>query len=155
MKIVLTGISATPYAREYISNAAKTLRERGHQVFVPHEGNWQPPQNPAEADRFAFEATYQALRDADLLMAVLDGYTVDDAVAAQLGAFHAHAREGKRPRRVIGILHDTRVAGWDWTGGDKALSPQIRQIILSLGKVYPNFKQAFAALYAEPGSATV
>lgn len=152
MRIVLTGISATPYAREYISNAAKTLRERGHQVFVPHEGAWQPPQTPAEADRFDFEATYQALRDADLLMAVLDGYTVDDAVAAQLGAFHAHAREGSRPRQIIGILHDTRVAGWDWTGGDKALSPQIRQIILSLGKIYPNFKQAFAALDTEPQS---
>jgi nucleoside 2-deoxyribosyltransferase-like protein len=153
MKIVLTGISATPYAREYISNAARTLRERGHQVFVPHEGSWQPPDKPAEADRFDFEATYQALREADLLMAILDGYTVDDAVAAQLGMFYAHAREGKRPRRIVGILHDTRVAGWDWTGADKALSPQIRQIILSIGKVYPNFKQAMAALDAEPESA--
>jgi Nucleoside 2-deoxyribosyltransferase len=155
MKIVLTGISATPYAREYISNAARTIRERGHQVFVPHEGSWQPPDNPAEADRFDFETTYQALRDADLLMAVLDGYIVDDAVAAQLGAFHAHAREGSRPRRIIGILHDTRVAGWDWTGGDKALSPQIRQIILAIGKVYPNFKHAMAALDTEPESAKV
>ncbi len=155
MKIVLTGISATPYAREYITNAARTLRERGHQVFVPHEGSWQPPENPADADRFDFEATYQALREADLLMAVLDGYSVDDAVAAQLGAFYVHAREGGRPRRIIGILHDTRVAGWDWTGGDKALSPQIRQIILSIGKVYPNFKQAMAALDAEFESAKV
>src|SRR5687768_8584890 len=106
MKIVLTGISATPYAREYISNAARTLRERGHQVFVPHEGSWQPPENPVEADRFDFEATYQALRDADLLMAVLDGYSVDDAVAAQLGMFYAHSREGGRTRRIVGILHD-------------------------------------------------
>ena len=29
MKIVLTGISATPYAREYISNAAVTLPSSG------------------------------------------------------------------------------------------------------------------------------
>jgi hypothetical protein len=153
MKIVLTGISATPYAREYISNAARTLRERGHDVFVPHEGNWQPPDKPAEADRFDFEATYQALREADLLMTVLDGYIVDDAVAAQIGMFYAYSREGKHPRRIVGILHDTRVAGWDWTGGDRALSPQIRQIILSIGKVYPNFKHAMAALDAEPEKA--
>ena len=39
---------------------------------------WQPPDNPADADRFDFEATYQALRDAELLMAVLDGYIVDE-----------------------------------------------------------------------------
>ena len=32
MKIVLTGVSATPYAREYVSNAAATLRQRGHEV---------------------------------------------------------------------------------------------------------------------------
>jgi hypothetical protein len=152
MKIVLTGISATPYAREYISNAAKTLRECGHQVFVPHEGSWQQVDKPAETDRFDFQATYQALHDADLLMAILDGYTVDDSVAAQLGIFYAHAREGKQPRRILGILHDTRVAGWDWTGGDKALAPMIRQMIVSLGKVYPNFRQALAALDAEPES---
>jgi len=150
MKIVLTGISATPYAREYLSNAAKTLREKGHEVFVPHEGSSQPPTNPFEANRFDFEATYQALRDADLLMAVLDGYNVDDAVAAQLGMFYAHSREAKRQRQIIGILHDTRVAGWDWTGADKALTPQIRQIILSNGAIYPNFKQAFAALDKVP-----
>ena len=80
MKIVLTGISATPYAREYISNTAVTLRRSGHDVFVPHEGGWQPPDNPTEANRFDFEATYQALRQADLLMAVLDGYTIDDSL---------------------------------------------------------------------------
>ena len=146
MKIVLTGPSATPYAREYISNAAATLRQRGHQVFVPHEGAWQSPPNPVERDCFDFEATYKAVREADLMMAVLDGYSVDDAVAAQLGAFHAHARESRQPRRIIGVLHDTRVAGWDWSGGDRALAPQIRQSILEFGTVYPNFKQAFAAL---------
>ncbi|HBY98935.1 MAG TPA: hypothetical protein DEP84_34140 [Chloroflexi bacterium] len=146
MKIVLTGPSATPYAREYISNAAATLRRSGHEVFVPHEGGWQAPETPSAADRFDFEATYQALREAGLLMAVLDGYTVDDAVAAQIGAFHAHAREGSYPRRIIGILHDTRVAGWDWSGGDRALTPQIRQSILELGQVYPSFRAAMDAL---------
>ena len=146
MKIVLTGPSATPYAREYMSNAATTLRQRGHEVFVPHEGGWQSPSNPVEHDRFDFEATYQAVREADLLMVVLDGYSVDDSVAAQIGAFHAHAREHRQPRRIIGVLHDTRVAGWDWSGGDRALAPQIRQSILELGVIYPNFKQAFAAL---------
>lgn len=147
MKIVLTGISATPYAREFLSNAAATLRQRGHSVFVPHEAGWQPPANPFERDRFDFEATFQALRDADLLMAVLDGYSVDDSVATQIGAFHAYARlDRSRPRRIIGILHDTRVAGWDWTGGDRALAPQIRTSILELGAIYPNFKKAFEAM---------
>ncbi|MEW5815301.1 MAG: hypothetical protein AB1798_07920 [Spirochaetota bacterium] len=149
MKIVFTGISATPYAREYISKAAISLRSKGHQVFVPHEGGWQAPDNLAGVDRFDFEATYQALIEADLLVAILDGYTVDDAVATQIGAFHVLAREGDRPRRMIGILHDTRVAGWDWSAGDRALNPQIRESILAFGAIYPDVSRAMVAIELE------
>lgn len=149
MKIVLTGIAATPYAREYISNAAITLRRKGHDVFVPHEGQWQPQDDPIQRSHFEFSAIYEALKQADLLLAILDGYTVDDAVAAQIGAFHVHAREGGQPRRIIGVLHDTRVAGWDWSGGDKALNPQIRQSILEFGAIYPNLERAMAQLESE------
>jgi len=149
MKIVLTGISATPYAREYISNAGITLRRQGHEVFVPHEGGWEAPPDPSKANLFDFEATYQALQEADLLMAVLDGYSVDDSVSAQNGAFHVLDRTGERSLQMIGILHDTRVAGWDWTGRDQALTPQIRQSILEFGAIYPNFKQAMAALESQ------
>jgi len=63
-----------------------------------------------------FEKTFQALQDADVLMAVLDGYSVDDSVAAQIGIFYTLARQGDKKRQVIGILHDTRVAGWSWSG---------------------------------------
>lgn len=148
MRIVFTGIAATPYAREYLSNAAATLRKRGHEVFVPHEGGWEPPAEPAAANRFDFQATYEALQEADLLLAILDGYTVDDAVAAQIGIFYTLAREGDRPRRIAGLLHDTRVAGWSWSGGDRALNPQIRQCIREFGAIYPNFQAALAALEA-------
>jgi len=148
MRIVFTGIAATPYAREYLSNAAATLRKRGHEVFVPHEGGWEPPAEPAAANRFDFQATYEALQEADLLLAILDGYTVDDAVAAQIGIFYTLAREGDRPRRIAGLLHDTRVAGWSWSGGDRALNPQIRQCIREFGAIYPNFQAALGALEA-------
>lgn len=149
MKIVFTGIAATPYAREYLSNAAATLRGRGHDVFVPHEGGWAPPAEPAAENRFDFQATYAALREADLLLAILDGYTVDDAVATQIGIFYTLAREGERPRRIAGLLHDTRVAGWSWSGEDRALTPQIRQCIREFGAVYPNFYAALSVLEAE------
>jgi hypothetical protein len=149
MKIFFTGISATPYAREYLSNAAATLRGRGHEVFVPHEGGWEAPPDAEKTNRFDFEATQQALQEADLLLAILDGYTVDDAVAAQIGAFHVLARQGDRQRRIAGLLHDTRVAGWSWSGADRALTPQIRESIREFGAVYPNFNAALAALEKE------
>lgn len=149
MKIFFTGISATPYAREYLSNAAATLRKRGHDVFVPHEGGWEAPEAPFAENRFDFQATQEALQEADLLIAILDGYTVDDAVAAQIGAFYVYAQQGDRPRRMAGLLHDTRVAGWSWTGEDKALTPQIRESIRQYGAIYPNFNAALAALEKE------
>lgn len=157
MRIFFTGISATPYAREYLSNAAATLRQRGHDVFVPHEGGWDAPENASgdaspdvtEKNRFDFEATQRALQEADLLIAILDGYTVDDAVAAQIGAFHVYARQGDRRRRMAGLLHDTRVAGWSWSGEDRALTPQIRESIREFGAVYANFNAALAALEKE------
>ncbi len=37
MKIYFAGPLFTPYEREYISRSAKTLREHGLDVFVPHE----------------------------------------------------------------------------------------------------------------------
>ncbi len=149
MNIVVAGPSSAPYAREYVSNMGITLRNRGHRVFVVHEGSWEPSENPFAENRSDFEATFGALEEADLLLAILDGYTVDDAVAAQVGIYFTLARNGERPRRIAGLLHDTRVAGWDWNGGDRALTPQIRQAIREFGSVYPNFKSALEALEAQ------
>lgn len=149
MKIVLTGITATPYAREYLSNTATTLRRNGHKAFVTHEGAWHPPAQAFAENRFDFQATYRALKQADVLLALLDGYAIDDSVSTQIGIFYTLAREERsRKRRMLGVLHDTRVAGWDWTGGDKSLAPQVRQCILQFGKIYPNVQQAMDALEA-------
>jgi hypothetical protein len=143
MKIFLTGITATPYAREYLSKFAITLRRDGHQVFVPHESSWQEIAEPWKTDCFDFQATNDALRQCELMVAVLDGYTVDDAVAVQIGIFYALIQSGLAPeRRMIGVLHDTRIAGWSWSAGDRALTPQVRECIRSAGKVVPNFNQA-------------
>jgi hypothetical protein len=151
MKIFMTGISATPYAREYLSKFAATLRQKGHAVFVAHEGEIPPASNPWEENRFDLDATWTHLSDADTMIAVLDGYNVDDAVAAQIGMFNVLARVSDRPRRIIGVLHDTRVAGWSWTAGDRALSPQVRGCIRQFGEVVPNFTKAQELLQAWEG----
>ena len=152
MKIFLTGISATPYAREYLSKFAITLRSDGHQVFVPHENSWQGLAEPWATNRFNFQEAYEALKQSERLVAVLDGYTVDDAVATQIGIFYTLAQnEATGQRRIIGVLHDTRIAGWSWSAGDRALTPQVRACIHSMGEVVPNFNQARALLNSWKG----
>jgi nucleoside 2-deoxyribosyltransferase len=146
VKILLTGPSAVPYAREYISNAAKTLREKGNQVFVPHEGDWEVPSEPFQENRFQFDATREAVVDADMLIAVLDGFVVDDDVAIQIGMFFAFNQSEEKDRPMLGILHDTRIAGWSWSGEDRALNPQVRGCFQRYGQVYPNFDSVFEVL---------
>jgi hypothetical protein len=151
MKIFLTGISATPYAREYLSKFAATLREQGHAVFVPHENGWEAPANPWAQNRFAFATSVAALEESDWLVAVLDGYNLDDAVAVQVGMFYMLTKIGHRPRRMVGVLHDTRIAGWSWTAGDRTLCPQVRDAFRACGEVVPNFAKVQALIDAVKG----
>ena len=146
MKILLVGPSAVPYAREYISNAAKTLRQKGNTVFVPHEGGWEAPPEPFKVNLYQFDATCEAAAQAELLIAVLDGFVVDDDVAVQIGMFFAINQSVGKDRPMLGILHDTRVAGWGWNGEDRALNPQVRGCFQRYGQVYPNFAKVFEAL---------
>ena len=146
MKIYMTGIGATPYAREYLSKFGASLRAQGHQVFVAHENSWDTTPDAYEQNRFEAGASWLALSDSDWLVAVLDGYCVDDAVATQIGMFYALCRTQDRPRRIIGVLHDSRIAGWNWTAGDRALSPQVRDCIRDFGEVVPSFSRARALL---------
>jgi hypothetical protein len=43
------------------------------------------------------------------------------------------------------------VAGWSWTAGDRALSPQVRGCIRQFGEVVPNFTKAQELLQAWEG----
>lgn len=146
MNIFLTGISATPYAREYLSKFAATLRKKGYQVFVPHEGPEPAQTEPWSENRYDYDLTWNHLKEAEVMVAVLDGYNVDDAVAAQIGMFYTLAHLTNRSKRIIGVLHDTRVAGWSWTAGDRALTPQIRGCIREFGEVVPNFARGMEIL---------
>ena len=151
MKIFLTGISATPYSREYLSRFAATLRGQDHPVFVSHENGWEAPADPWGQNRFEFATSIAALEDSDWLVAVLDGYNVDDAVAVQVGMFYTLAKNGSRPRRMVGVLHDTRIAGWSWTAGDRALCPQVRECFRIFGEVVPNFAKVQVLIDAAKG----
>lgn len=151
MKIFLTGIIATPYAREYLSKFAITLRQQGHEVFVPHENSWEDIADPWKINQFDFVDSCIALQKSDWLVAVLDGYTVDDGVAFQAGMFYALTNKNDQKHKMIGVLHDSRVAGWNWTAGDRALCAQVREAFRERGEVVPNFASVQALLDAEKG----
>jgi hypothetical protein len=144
VKVFLSGIITTPYAREFLLKCARNFRAKGFECYTPSEGGWQPAHS--ERTEGALKQDYEALEAADALVAVLDGFTVFDDVAAHIGTFYALTKHGQTKKGIIGILHDTRVARWDWAAGPRALNPYIRGCIEERGRVVPSVVQALGEL---------
>ena len=101
--------------------------------------------NLSNAIALILKQPIQAVRDADLLMAVLDGYNVDDAVAVQIGAFHAHARGSRAPPTDYWYLATRASRVGIGRRRPRAIVADSNKY-LELGAIYPNFKKAFDAL---------
>ncbi|MBM3301199.1 MAG: nucleoside 2-deoxyribosyltransferase [Deltaproteobacteria bacterium] len=145
MRVFLTGPAATPYSRDFLCKCALTLREQGFDCFVPHERDWQPNQKEAALEG-TLRGDYEALKSAEALVAILDGYTVDDGVAAQLGAFYALMEKDPAKKGIVGLLFDTRVAGWDWEADGKALNYFVLGCVEEKGKVCASLNQVLCQL---------
>jgi len=143
VKVFLSGITTTPYAREFLLQCASVLRGQGIECYTPVEGSWQPGEERAEG---TVDQDYQALVEADALMAVLDGFNVNDGVAGHIGTFHALMHHDPRKKGILGILHDTRVARWDWKAGASSLNYYILGCIQQRGRVHRSFTDALAEL---------
>lgn len=144
MKVFLSGIIATPYAREFLVKCARVLREKGIMCYTPVEGTWTPAAGDRAESTVADD--FAALHEADALVAILDGLSVDDAVAAHIGAFHTMMRLGMPKRGIIGVLHDTRVARWDWAAGARTINAYVAECIHERGRIVSSFAEATADL---------
>lgn len=143
MKVFLTGIITTPYAREFLSQCAAVLRENGFICYIPGDG-WEPGRGDhAES---SVEQDYAALEQAEILLAILDGYNVSDGVAGHIGTFFALAKRDASKKGILGVLHDTRVARWDWSAGAAALNYYILGCVQERGRVYRSFADAISEL---------
>jgi len=151
VKVFLTGIIATPYAREYLSTCAAILRENGFECYTPTEGGWHP--TGSDQAESTLQEDYQALEQAEAVVAVLDGYNVNDGVAGQIGSFYALMQRDGSKKGILGILHDTRVARWDWSAGARALNYYMLGCVETRGQVFRSFPEALAELRRWAGHA--
>jgi hypothetical protein len=140
MKIFLTGVITTPYAKEYLNKCADTLRRHHFECSTPSEAAWIPPEVRPQHDSLHTE--YAALEQAHLLLAILDGYNVNDGVAGHIGTFYALMQRDPAKRCILGILHDTRVAGWTWSAGASTLNYYILGCISEGGQIFRSFNEA-------------
>jgi nucleoside 2-deoxyribosyltransferase len=105
MQIYLAGSMFTPYERAFLSDCAGRLRAEGFDVFVPHEHGLVGLDATPEA---VFAVDAGGIESADAVLAVLDGPSVDDGTACEIGLFHGLKQRDPGRKGVVGLLTDLR-----------------------------------------------
>src|ERR1700751_5266289 len=106
MRVYLAGSIFTPYERRFLDDCAARLRADGFDVFVPHEQTHLIGVDVTAEAVFAADAG--GVEDADAVLAVLDGPSVDDGTACEIGLFHGLKQRDPERKGVVGLLTDLR-----------------------------------------------
>ncbi|HEX6662709.1 MAG TPA: nucleoside 2-deoxyribosyltransferase [Gaiellaceae bacterium] len=105
MRVYFAGPLFTPYERSFIDDCASRLRAEGIDVFVPHE-NALATGDTSPATIFAKDWT--GLSESDAVVALLDGPSVDDGTACEIGIFYALMQADPSKKGIVGLLTDLR-----------------------------------------------
>jgi nucleoside 2-deoxyribosyltransferase len=141
MRIYLAGSIFTPYERAFLDDCAARLRAAGFDVFVPHEQTHLVGVDVAAEAVFAADAG--GVETADAVLAVLDGPSVDDGTACEIGLFHGLKQRDPERKGVVGLLTDLRAE----RRGDFALNLFVRGCIeAGGGAVVDSLDEALAIL---------
>jgi hypothetical protein len=106
VRIYLAGSIFTPYERAFLSDCAGRLRTEGFDVFVPHEHTHLMGVDVTAEAVFALDA--KGVESADAVLAVLDGPSVDDGTACEIGLFYGLKERDPERRGIVGLLTDLR-----------------------------------------------
>lgn len=107
MRVYFAGPLFTQYERSYIDDCAARLREAGIEVFVPHENALAAGDTTAAT---IFAKDWKGLEDANAVVALLDGPTVDDGTACEIGIFYALMQADATKKGIVGLLTDLRAS---------------------------------------------
>jgi nucleoside 2-deoxyribosyltransferase len=141
MRIYLAGSIFTPYEREFLDDCAARLRAEGFEVFVPHEQTHLVGVDVTAETVFAADAG--GVEWADTVLAVLDGPSVDDGTACEIGLFYGLQQSDPERNGIVGLLTDLRAE----RRGDFAVNLFVRGCIdASGGCVVDSLDDAVAIL---------
>ena len=107
MRIYVAGALFSEAERAWLDGLAARLRDEGFDCFVPHEQFSELEElTPTEV----FRIDGQGIRDANVLLAWLDGPSIDDGTACEIGMFAELAASGDpRYRGIVGLVTDLRL----------------------------------------------
>jgi len=106
VRVYVAGPLFSDAERAWLDALAARLRAEGWDCFVPHENFGGVTDLSAE---HVFRVDAGALREANVLLAWLDGPSVDDGTAAEIGMFAQLCETGgPQYRGIVGLLTDLR-----------------------------------------------
>ncbi len=106
MRVYFAGPLFTPYERRFIDECAAQLRRAGFDVFVPHEHELALD-GTVTAERI-FAKDWAALSEANAVLALLDGPSIDDGTACEIGIFYGLMRSDPEKKGIVGLVTDLR-----------------------------------------------
>ena len=107
MRIYVAGALFSEAERAWLDGLATRLRGEGFECFVPHEQFGELKElTPGEVYRVDAEG----VRSANVLLAWLDGPSIDDGTACEIGMFaELVERDERRYRGIVGLVTDLRL----------------------------------------------
>jgi len=104
MKVYLAGPLFSEAERTFLEDLCHRMEHAGFDVFLPHR-DVGGPSTPSRI----FAADYAGLASANVVVAWLDGPSVDDGTACEIGIFTELCRiDPQRHYGLIGLLADWR-----------------------------------------------
>jgi hypothetical protein len=142
LKIYFAGPLFTPYERSFIDECAAALRGDGFEVFVPHEHELATGVGISAA--WVFAKDRPGIEHADAMLAILDGPSVDDGTACEIGMFHALMQCDPSKKGIVGLLTDIRGLRGESTGVNLFVQGAIQDV----GRIVASIDEARAVLRA-------
>ena len=107
MRIYVAGALFSEAERAWLDGLAARLRGEGFECFVPHEQFGELTELTA-AEVYRVDA--EGVRSANVLLAWLDGPSIDDGTACEIGMFaELVERDMGRYRGIVGLVTDLRL----------------------------------------------
>jgi hypothetical protein len=135
VRIYFAGPLFTPYERSYIDECAALLRADGFDVFVPHEHELALGDAVSPAEIFAKDRP--GIETANAVLAILDGPSVDDGTACEIGMFHGLMQSDPEKKGIVGLLTDIRGFRGESTGVNlfvQGVIEDVGEIVGSIGE---------------------
>jgi hypothetical protein len=107
VRIYVAGALFSEAERAWLDGLAARLRSEGFDLFVPHE-QFTELTDVTAAEVYRVDA--EGVRAANVLLAWLDGPSIDDGTACEIGMFaELVARDAGRYSGLVGLVTDLRL----------------------------------------------